>query len=154
MKHDFLYSVEREVKHSLDTLWHAWTDTDSLAAWYHPVGFSVPAGTALSDPTVGGKWSIAVEVPMDGSVHYFFGRYLKVEPKKAIEHSMHYSTNATDFATQDESTPWMLIKIDFEDRGTSSWVRFTQYGELPEGQAEMAKAGMESYLDSLEAHLG
>jgi hypothetical protein len=29
------------------------------------------------------------------------------------------------------------------------WVRFSQFGELPEGDAEQAQAGMESYFDSL-----
>jgi hypothetical protein len=47
------------------------------------------------------------------------------------------------------STPSHLIVIDFEDRGVSSWARFSQFGELPEGDAEQAQAGMESYFDSL-----
>jgi hypothetical protein len=33
-------------------------------------------------------------------------------------------------------------------------VKFSQFGELPEGQAEQAQAGMESYLDSLEQFFG
>jgi hypothetical protein len=32
-------------------------------------------------------------------------------------------------------------------------VKFSQYGELPPGQAVQAQAGMESYFDSLEAYL-
>jgi hypothetical protein len=47
------------------------------------------------------------------------------------------------------STPSHLIVIDFDDRGSSSWARFSQFGEMPEGQAEQAQAGMESYFDSL-----
>jgi len=43
--------------------------------------------------------------------------------------------------------------LDFEDRGVNSWVKFSQFGELPEGQAEQAKAGMESYFDSLSNFL-
>jgi hypothetical protein len=46
------------------------------------------------------------------------------------------------------------IEIDFEARGDSSWVRFTQFGELPADQAEGAKAGMESYFDNLGLYLG
>lgn len=45
------------------------------------------------------------------------------------------------------------IEIDFKDRGASSWVRFTQIGELPADQAEGAKAGMESYFDNLAKFL-
>ena len=50
---------------------------------------------------------------------------------------------------RDMSAPSHLIVIDFDDRGSSSWARFSQFGEMPEGQAEQAQAGMESYFDSL-----
>ena len=50
---------------------------------------------------------------------------------------------------RDMSTPSHLIVIDFEDRGATSWARFSQFGELPDGDAEQAQAGMESYFDSL-----
>jgi hypothetical protein len=43
--------------------------------------------------------------------------------------------------------------IEFDSRGMYSWVKFSQYGELPEGQAVQAQAGMESYFDSLESFL-
>jgi hypothetical protein len=45
------------------------------------------------------------------------------------------------------------IVIEFDSRGMYSWVKFSQYGELPEGQAVQAQAGMESYFDSLESFL-
>jgi hypothetical protein len=32
-------------------------------------------------------------------------------------------------------------------------VKFSQFGELPEGQPAQAKAGMESYFDSLANYL-
>jgi hypothetical protein len=53
----------------------------------------------------------------------------------------------THFTTH--NTEAHRIEIDFEERGENSWVRFTQFGELPEGQAGQAKAGMESYFDNL-----
>ncbi len=45
------------------------------------------------------------------------------------------------------------MRIEFESRDFRSWVKFSQFGELPEGQAVQAQAGMESYFDSLEAYL-
>jgi hypothetical protein len=44
--------------------------------------------------------------------------------------------------------------IDFEKRGKKSWVRFTQFGEMPDEQAEASRDGMNSYLDNLELYLG
>jgi len=46
-----------------------------------------------------------------------------------------------------------LIRVEFKDRGSSSWSKFSQFGELPEGQAEMAQAGMTSYFESLARFL-
>ena len=54
---------------------------------------------------------------------------------------------------RDPDAPHHRIVIEFDSRGMYSWVKFSQYGELPAGQAAMAQAGMESYFDSLEAFL-
>lgn len=153
MKHDLLYSVEREVAYSIDTLWHAFTDTDALQAWYHPTMLSAVAGGTLSEAEVDGKWQCAIEVPMDGSVHCFYGRYTAVEPMKYLEHTMHYTVSLDDFKARDETTPFHIVKIEFEDRGEKSFVRWAQYGEMPEAQIEMTRQGMSNYLDSLEQFL-
>ena len=153
MKHDFLYSVEREVAYSIDTLWHAFTDTDALQAWYHPTELKSTDGATISEAHVNGKWQVAIEVPMDGSVHCFYGRYTAVEPKKYLDHTMHYTVNLDDFKARDESTPFHIVKIEFEDRGDKSYVRWSQFGEMPEAQIEMTRAGMNNYLDSLEQFL-
>ena len=153
MKHDFLYSVEREVDYPLATLWQAFTETDALQAWYHPTMLNSVAGATLSEPNVLGRWQCAIEVPMDGSVHCFYGRYTHVEPMKYLEHTMHYTVNLDEFKARDESTESHIVKIEFEDRGDRSYVRWAQYGEMPEEQIEMTRAGMSNYLDSLEQYL-
>lgn len=153
MKHDFLYSVEREVNHSLETLWRAFTETAALQSWYHPTDLNVAAGTAISEAHVGGKWQIAIEVP-DGSTHCFYGHYTHVESQKYLEHTMHYTVAIDEMKKFDETTPFHIVKIRFEDHDGKGYVHWSQFGELPEGQAEMAQAGMNSYLDSLEQYLG
>jgi hypothetical protein len=72
---------------------------------------------------------------------------------QSLEHTLHYTTSPEEFAARDFSTESHLIRIEFEDRGSSSWSKFSQYGELPEGQAEMAQAGMTSYFESLAQFL-
>jgi hypothetical protein len=66
---------------------------------------------------------------------------------------LHYTQSKEEFENRNFETESHLIVLDFEDRGNSSWVKFSQFGELPEGQAEQAKAGMESYFDSLSNFL-
>ncbi|MEN9752107.1 MAG: hypothetical protein RLZZ600_1154 [Actinomycetota bacterium] len=150
---ELLYSVEREVAHPISDLWTAWTDAAALEDWYHPTVLACVPGLTVSEPRVGGLWTVAVDVPMNCFVAYFYGEYLLVEPNSRIEHTLHYTQSLEEFQARDMSTPSHLVVLEFDDRGDCSWVKFSQFGELPEGQAEQAQAGMESYLDSLEGYL-
>ena len=150
---DPLYSVERVFAHPIEGMWHAWTDAASLEEWYRPLELSVVPGSVTSEVEVGGWWTVGVDVADEGFVAYFFGRYTRLEPMSAIEHTLHFTLSADEFEARDESGPSHRIVIDFEDRGAVTWVRFSQFGELPEGEPDRAKAGMESYFDSLRRFL-
>lgn len=153
MTQPFLYSVEREYPVSMDRLWKAWTDATDLESWYFPTDLGSTKGATVSDLSISGLWSCGVEVPEHGFTAYFFGKYTKIEKNQLIEHTMHYTTSSEEFAAKDFSTKSHLIRIEFKDRGSSSLSKFSQFGELPEGQAEMAQAGMNSYLESLAQFL-
>lgn len=150
---DFLYSVEREFDIPIDILWAAWTDPVALEAWYHPTDLSVVPGSVESEAVVGGPWAVAVDVPAMGFVAYFYGRYTDVVENARLEHTMAYTQSAEEFAARDEDAPHHRVVIEFESRAFRSWVKFSQFGELPEGQAVQAQAGMESYFDSLAGYL-
>ncbi len=150
---DPLYSVEREYPVPIERLWEAWTDAAALEAWYHPTDLRCLPGSVTSDATVGGGWAVSVDVPQHGLVAYFNGVYTRVEAGRMLEHSMHYTQSAEEFAMKDLSTPAHRVVVDFEPRAGGTWVRITQFGEPPEGEAPRAKAGMESYFDLLGAHL-
>ncbi len=150
---EFLYSVEREFAVPIDTMWHAWTDATSLEEWYSPTVLSVLPGSVVSEPTVGGWWTVAVDVPDNGFVAYFFGKYSEVVDNSRLVHSLNYTQDATEFAARVETPNRHIIEIDIESRGGKTWARFAQFGELPDGEAEQAQAGMESYFDNLEIFL-
>jgi hypothetical protein len=42
-----------------------------------------------------------------------------------------------------------LVRLEFQEVEGGSHVRFSQFGELPGGNVEATKAGMESYFDNL-----
>jgi uncharacterized protein YndB with AHSA1/START domain len=153
MSHKFLYSVEREYSVPIDRLWRAWTEASELESWYHPADLRSTIGATKSVLEIGGLWSCGVEVPAHNFTAYFFGKYSKIVVNELLEHTLHYTTSAEEFAKKDFSTESHMIKIEFQDRGSSSWSKFSQFGELPEGQAEQAQAGMNSYLESLAQHL-
>ncbi|HEY7821684.1 MAG TPA: SRPBCC domain-containing protein [Acidimicrobiia bacterium] len=150
---NFLYSVEREFDIPVEVLWDAWVDPVALEAWYHPLDLSCVPGSVVSDPIDEGEWSVAVDVPDYGFVAYFYGRYTAVVPHKRLDHTMHYTQSADEFAQRDESTEFHMARIEFDNRGMRSWVKFTQFGEMPESEAARAQEGMEGYFDSLERFL-
>lgn len=153
MAQPFLYSVEREYPVSIDRLWKAWTDAADLENWYFPTDLGSTTGATVSNLSIGGLWTCGVEVPAQNMTAYFFGKYTRIVLNELIEHTLHYTTSAEEFVEKDFSSESHLIRIEFEDRGSSSWSKFSQFGELPEGQAEMAQAGMNSYLESLAKFL-
>lgn len=153
MKHDFLYAVEGEYPVSIERLWSAWTDSAQLEQWYHPTDLSVLAGSATSEANVGGLWTVAIDVPQYDMVAYFFGWYSTVEPLKRLEHSMSYTQDAAEFKAQDRNAPHHKVVVEFEDRGDKSWVKFSQFGEMPAEQIEATTVGMQSYFASLKDFL-
>jgi uncharacterized protein YndB with AHSA1/START domain len=149
-----LYFVERTFTHPVETLWSAWTDAQQLEAWYHPTVLTCVPGTTVSDARVGGIWAAAVDVPDYNMVAYFWGTYSVVDEFKQLEHSMHYSQSAEEFADKDMSGEAHRIVIDFEAAESGATrVRFSQFGVMPAEQVPATKAGMESYFDSLESYL-
>ena len=153
MTERLLYSVEREYATDMATMWNAWTNAAELEAWYHPTILDGVPGTFTSETKVGGLWTAAIDVPMNDFVAYFWGRYSAVEPNQRLVHSLSYSQDPAEFAERDPNAPAHRIEIDFEQRPAGVWVRFTQFGEMPDEQAEASKEGMESYFDSLGYHL-
>jgi uncharacterized protein YndB with AHSA1/START domain len=148
-----LYFVEREYAVSIDVLWSAWTNAAELEQWYSPTELSVVPGSAVSENFVGGRWAIGVDVTAHGFNAYFWGRYSEFEPNKKLVHTLCYSQDETEFLARDDNAPAHTIVIDFEDRDGKSWCKFTQFGEMPEEQAEMSRQGMLSYFDNLEKYL-
>lgn len=153
MTRPLLYSVEREFDCTVEVLWAAWTQADQLQAWYHPAQLSGIEGATESELEVGGLWSCGVSAPQYNVTAFFYGLYTQISPCEMIEHTMHYTESRDEFEAKDMTAPSHLVVVNFESRGARSWVKYSQFGEMPEGQEKQAQAGMESYLDSLELFL-
>ena len=153
MNFDLLYSVEREFKASIDDVWEAWVDAEKLEIWYHPTDLSSVAGLTTSEPDIGGKWSVSVSVPDHNFVAYFYGIYLEVDFHQKLEHTMFYTESLEEFLAKDLDREFHKVLIEFREHSSKTWVKFSQFGELPDGQAPQAQAGMESYFDSLATFL-
>jgi len=147
------YSVEREFDIPLEILWAAWTDSVALEEWYHGTQHSVVPGSMRSEVFVGGAWTVAIDVPEEAFVAYFYGEYTKIVENARLEHTLYYTQSVDEFNAKDMSLPHHNIRIEFEAKDFRSWVKFSQFGDLPESEAIQAQAGMESYFDSLGDYL-
>lgn len=150
---EFLYSVEREYPVTIDTMWDAWANAAALQNWYHPIDLKCPPNSVENESVVGGIWSVAVDVPEHNFVAYFYGVYTEVVENELMCHTMCYTQSKAEWEARDMSAPHHNVVLNFETRGEKSWVKFSQYGEMPADQIELTKAGMESYFDSLESYL-
>ena len=150
---DLAYSVERVYPIDVERMWRAWTDASELEQWYAPTDLHVVPGSVVSEAVEGGRWAVAVDASAYGHIAYFWGLFTEVVPQSRLVHGLAYSQEEADFLARDDEAPHHDIVIDMEPRDGGTWVRFAQYGEMPADQAAMAQAGMESYFDSLAAHL-
>lgn len=148
-----LYFVERSFSYPVDRVWRAWTDAQELEKWYCPVFLEVVPGSATSDLRLGGSWAIAVDVSANGFNAYFWGTYQNIELHKNITHDLCYSQDELEFALRQAQPDAHKITIDFEDLGSECRVKFSQFGQMEQEQAEASKEGMESYFDNLETYL-
>ena len=153
MKLDFLYSVEREFDSSIEKIWEVWTQSSHLENWYHPTDLLNVPGLTTSEPTIGGKWSVAVDVPAHNVVAYLYGIYLEVDFHEKLEHTMLYTQSREEFDAKDLSKDFHKVVVEFREHGSKTWVKFSHLGEMPEGEPARALAGMESYFDSLANYL-
>jgi uncharacterized protein YndB with AHSA1/START domain len=149
-----LYFVERTFKYPVERLWSAWTQSHELEKWYSPVFLKVIPGSATSEAEVGGTWAIAVDVSENGFNAYFWGKYSQVKLNQQLVHDLNYSQDELEFAVREPGTDAHRIEIDFTATSSGTIVRFSQFGEMPEEQAEASREGMESYFDNLEIYLG
>jgi uncharacterized protein YndB with AHSA1/START domain len=148
-----LYFVERTFKYPVERLWSAWTQSHELEKWYSPVFLKVIPGSATSEAEVGGTWAIAVDVSENGFNAYFWGTYSEVNLHKKLVHDLNYSQDELEFALREPGQDAHRIEIDFSITEAGTLVRFSQFGEMEQEQAEASREGMESYFDNLNNYL-
>ena len=149
----FLYSVEREYPVPVQRTWQAWTNAAELEKWYSPVFLKVIPGSATSEAVVGGTWAIAVDVSENGFNAYFWGKYSQVDNNLKLIHDLNYSQDELEFALREPSPEAHRIEIDFTKTDGGTLVRFSQFGEMEQEQADASREGMESYFDNLDNYL-
>jgi uncharacterized protein YndB with AHSA1/START domain len=148
-----LYFVERTFPFPVERLWSAWTQSAELEKWYCPIFLKVIPGSATSEAEVGGRWAIAVDVSENGFNAYFWGTYSEVNLHQKLVHDLNYSQDELEFALREPAAEAHRIEVDFSNTDAGTVVRFSQFGEMEQEQAEASREGMESYFDNLNSYL-
>lgn len=126
MNHPFLKSpsgdnpvvIEAEFKAPVTRLFQAWTREEDFIRWFGPEKDCLK--TANLDLSVGGKWEFIFK-NQDGTTDRLFGNYLTIELNTQLTLSwMHTRTNTDG---KNETTPKSTVTVNFESRGTGSFMR-------------------------------
>ena len=118
-------TIERHFDAPVDLVWQMWTDPQHFAAWYGPIGATIP--TARMDVRVGGTRLVCMEMPTpSGPMQMWFtGEYREVVQNQRLV----YTESMSD------------------ERGN---VRSLSDGGLPEGHPTTTEVRVE--LEDVDGH--
>ena len=112
-----MITVETEVEASLDKVWDAWTNPDSITQWnFANNEWFCPS--AINNLKEGGEFVYRMEAK-DGSMGFdFTGTYERIEDRKSITYKMSDGRNVEiNFSKQGDS---VKVTEAFEAEGTNS----------------------------------
>ena len=123
----------------------AWTDPDSVAAWYGPEDMKTPRDRIHIDLRVGGRWELTM-VQHDGEGEFAIGYDILelVEPELIVMRS--------DPKPEVGMPDGTVVRVQFHDHGDKTRMTLSD-GPLPPAGRDHAQAGYNAALDKLAAHL-
>lgn len=139
------FEITRTFDATPEQVWHAWTDPDAVAQWWHPAGAATPRDSVEIDARVGGHYRYAMVNENDGTTVVTGGVYLKVDPHHRLEF-----TWGPPGADPDEA-PIITLSLEPVAGGTSLTLELRGVHGTP-GDGYYYD-GWVSTLDSLELHV-
>ncbi|MEZ5246109.1 MAG: SRPBCC domain-containing protein [Acidimicrobiales bacterium] len=148
--------IERTFDAPIDLIWAMWTEADHFAAWYGPMGATIP--TAEMDLKIGGRRRIAMEMDTPGGAMqmFFVGEFREIEPKTRLVYTESMADAAGTAMTAEQmgmpaGTPMeTTVVVELEDLGDRTRMTMTHIGvpaDSPGGQ------GWTMAIDKLAARL-
>jgi uncharacterized protein YndB with AHSA1/START domain len=141
---DLTLEMTRALPASRSVVWAAFTDSEQLAKWWGPKGFSV-AGLEF-DPRVGESYRIEMQPPEGDSFH-LTGEFREVDPPARLAYTFLWEPpDADDVET--------LVTLSLEEHSESTVVLFTQGSFKTEARLALHRDGWGDSFDKLEKRLG
>ncbi|QOV88181.1 SRPBCC family protein [Humisphaera borealis] len=142
---DELY-ITRVYDAPVSAVWDAWTDTEQVAKWWGPRGFTLT--THSKDLRVGGHWTYIMHGP-DGTDYPNKTTYYEVEPGRKLVY---------DHGASDDRPPLFRVTVFFTEEDGKTRMDMTMSLATPEAATEIKKfikkAGGEATWDRLAEYLG
>ena len=135
------YTIKRNVPFAKEIVWEAWTDPDAFATWFGTDQLKMK--DVKLDVKVGGTWSGTMELP-DGTERQWTGEYEQLDkPNKLV-------MSITDTGVLEGDLELYTLTLD--GQGQHTQMTLTQSGgNLSNEEYKHAKAGTESFMDTMEA---
>ena len=134
------YTIKRNFPFAKEIVWEAWTDPEAFATWFGTDKLKM-RDVAL-DVRVGGIWSGTMELP-DGTERRWTGEYEVLDEPNELVMSI------TDTGVLQGNRETYTLTLD--GKGHHTEMTLTQSGgNLSDDEYERAKAGTESFMDSME----
>jgi uncharacterized protein YndB with AHSA1/START domain len=134
------YTIKRNVSFSKEIIWEAWTDPDAFGTWFGTDKLKMK--DVKLDVKVGGNWKGTMVMP-DGTETHWTGAYQSLDkPNKLV-----MSITDTGVLTGNLE----LYTLTLEGQGQKTQLTLTQSGgNLSDEEYKRAKAGTESFMDTME----
>ncbi len=138
--------LERTYDASADLVWRMWTEPEHFAAWYGPMGASIPI--AEMDVSVGGRRfvSMAMTTPDGTEMQMFFvGEFVEITPTTKLVYTE--SMADADGAAQSPATE---VTVTLQADGDRTHLTLVHAGVPADSPGAM---GWNMALDKLTDHL-
>jgi len=135
------YTIKRNVAFSKEIIWEAWTDPEAFGTWFGTDQLKMK--DVKLDVRVGGDWKGTMVMP-DGTETHWTGAYQSLDkPNKLV-----MSITDTGVLTGNLE----LYTLTLEGQGQKTQLTLTQSGgNLSDEEYKRAKAGTESFMETMEA---
>jgi uncharacterized protein YndB with AHSA1/START domain len=118
----------------------AFTDSNQLAKWWGPQGFTMPS--ARFEPHVGEAYRLEMQPP-EGDSFYLTGEFHEVDPPSRLTFTFVYEDPDPD----DVET---VVELSFRSRDAMTEVTFTQGQFKTEARRQLHQSGWTDSFDRLE----
>jgi uncharacterized protein YndB with AHSA1/START domain len=135
--------LERALPADRPTAFAAFTNSEALAQWWGPEGFSIPS--LEWRPRVGEYYRIEMQPPEGGSFH-LTGQFHELEPPERLAFTFVWEEPDPD----DLET---LARLSFRDAGESTELTLSQGDFKTDARRELHRDGWSDTLDKLERYL-